>query len=166
MIATPPSSCAFSWSYWQRTTHQAFQFPVISQRTILGFFLRCGRLLSHLIVGPNWVVLHFEPENVNFWTSSVNLWHLGVDLIILRCKKRFRGGSPYTPKKLLLLILGTSNTNAIVHTCTPFTGIAYWKLKGLHTTSQKLTGSQYQFQTNSYKETRTITRLHQFKTSS
>jgi hypothetical protein len=33
---------------------------------------------------------------LTFRTSSANLWHLGVDLSVLRCKKCFRGeGAPY-----------------------------------------------------------------------
>jgi hypothetical protein len=96
---------------WCSLTMQTFQFPVISQRSILGVFLRCGRLFCHLIVVPNWVMLHFEPENVNFRTSSVNSWYLGVDLSVLRCKKR--GGLSYSPNFFF------------------FTGVACWKLKGL-----------------------------------
>jgi hypothetical protein len=53
------------------TTRRAFNClnlvtPCNFPEVILGFFLRCRQLFCHLIEGPNWVVLHFEPENVNF----------------------------------------------------------------------------------------------------
>jgi hypothetical protein len=50
---------------------------------------------------------------LTFRTSSVNLWHLGVDLSDLRCKKRFRGGHIYT--FFLLLILGSPYSSYTVY---------------------------------------------------
>jgi hypothetical protein len=47
--------CSWIWAH-----------PVISQRSNLGFFLRCRWLFFRLIVGPSQVLMHFEHEKFNF----------------------------------------------------------------------------------------------------
>jgi hypothetical protein len=70
----------------------------------------------------------FNLKMLTLRTSTVNLWHLGVDLSIFRCQKHFRGG--HIPLlKINLFLGGLFWAPPIVHT--PFTGVARWKLKGL-----------------------------------
>jgi hypothetical protein len=65
----------------------------------LGTFC-CGELLKLPIVWISvakiWsrsrsLILLFPQENHTFGISGINLWHLGAELSILRCRKRFRG---------------------------------------------------------------------------
>jgi hypothetical protein len=71
--------------------------PVISQKSILGFFLRCGQLFCHLIVGPNRVILHFEPESVNFEDFKCQFMAFGSGFEHFQVQKTLQRGS-YTPK--------------------------------------------------------------------
>jgi hypothetical protein len=87
-------------------------FLLVVRTTFLPFDCRLAQIRSFCILNL---------KMVTFRTSSVNLWHLGVDLSFLRCKKRFRGG--HIPLKKLLW------APPIVHTL--FTSVACWKLKGL-----------------------------------
>jgi hypothetical protein len=71
------------------------------------FFLRCRQLYCHLIVDPNQVILHFEPENINFQDFKCQFMAFGSGFERFEVQKNlqtFQMGS-YTPKKSFICCL-------------------------------------------------------------
>jgi hypothetical protein len=121
-------------------THQAFQlhgdlytlyfFSLFWGRVFFTFQHNLGTFCRGELLKWDWIsvakiwsrslILLFPQENHTFVISCINLCHLGAELSILRCRKRFRGSS--TPKKkfFLLLIWGLFGAN-LGTSCIPYT---------------------------------------------
>jgi hypothetical protein len=106
----------FHWCYHSKESMQAFQFYMETLTPCIflayfgdTFFLLFSIIWGHSVAAKIWsgsLMVLFPQENHTFRISGINLCHLGAELSILRCRKRFRGS---ITRKKNCANLGTSH---------------------------------------------------------